>query len=119
MKRKLTGKELDALTRSLFRDGAPNLEGGESPDAVFLAGFRRKLEEARGVADAASIGLWCWKAAPILAIAIVVMALSLHFMTDDWELTTDSREEVLWAWTENGSTALSGELLLDAILLPD
>jgi hypothetical protein len=118
MKRKPTDDELDALARSLLGSSVTEEQGRGSSDAVFLAGFRQKLAEARALREegAPSIGGWCWKAAPWMAMVSAVLAFALYVMANGYESSTDSADEVLWAWAEEDSSELSGDLVLDAIL---
>ncbi|MBI2837455.1 MAG: hypothetical protein HYX75_04025 [Acidobacteria bacterium] len=75
MKNNRPVEDIDRLARTLLRGAAP---GDVTPDATFLAGYRKKLEESRLAGPA--FGDLCWKAVPALAILTAFISVAALFL---------------------------------------
>ena len=88
MNEKMTKQELDRFAEKLLQARTfPN--EGESSDAIFLAGFRNKLEAAKSREPKASnlISAWSWKASPVAALISAMLIMALFSMGNN----TDTR----------------------------
>ncbi len=112
MKKKWSDEEIDRLGRKLVHAVAP--DPTQSSEAVFLAGFRRKLDDARAREDGALtfLGNSCWRIAPVTALAAIFLCVTLFAVTPPAATVNEPSEDVFWALAGD---ELSDELLLDAI----
>lgn len=112
-------REIDAFGRHLVASVSQSWEG--SPDPVFLAAFRRKFQQVRrfGKAAGPSLGSWCWKAAPLTALATVLLTFLLLFQVETTEPYPDASEQVLSTLVEQTESELSGDVILEAMLLQE
>lgn len=75
MKNKRPVEQIERLARTLLRSAAP---ADEIPEAAFLAGYRRKLEESRLAGP--GLGDLCWKVVPALAIMTAFIGVAAFFV---------------------------------------
>ena len=118
MKKKLEPDQLNRLAETLF--GSTRVEQEEvSPDSVFLAGFRGKLDRERTTTESSlGIGEICWKSSPLIASICLVLMLFLGFASDAGTSEMSASEEVLWStWTATEGTELSGDLIVEVVLV--
>jgi hypothetical protein len=117
---------LDRLGRRLLRALEAEPRENRASDAAFVAGFRRKLDEARRRRSSLveGIGGWGWRLGPMLASAAAALAVLL-FLAPPGSRSGDVQaaeapETELWAAVSEGEAAeLTGAKVLDAILLGD
>lgn len=115
---RVTGDEQQtSLRRTLLRAGS---EGDDSPDPVFLAGFRLKLQEAQQAdsVGAVSLGDLCWKALPPLGTVAAVLAVACALALSTPAENGVDGEKVLWSLTSTGpAEEIGDDLILSAALL--
>jgi hypothetical protein len=121
MKDRMDSKRPDPLeeaARTLLR---AEPEGTPVPDAVFLAGFRRKLEEGRdGVASSVAVGELCWRLVPALGAAAAVLALSSWLLVRAEPSVSAVGDQVLLSlYTHGPSEGVEDDLILSAALLEE
>ena len=68
-------KLLERFLEGVFRQVEFN---GHSDDDAFLAGFYRKLKQGLRV-ERQTLGVWCWKIAPVTGIASLLLGLTFIF----------------------------------------
>ena len=112
MRKNKSDEEIDSLGRTLARAVAP--DPTQSSEAVFLAGFRRKLDDARAREDGALtfLGDLCWRIAPVTALAAIFLCVALFAVTPTAATGVETSGDVFLALAED---ELSDELILDAI----
>jgi len=109
---------LEAAARSLLR---VEPEGTPASDAVFLAGFRSKLREARAaVVPGVPVGELCWRLVPALGAAAVVLALSSWLLVRAGPSGYAVGDRVLLSMYTNGpSEGVESDLILSAALFEE
>jgi len=109
---------LGAAGRALLR---VEPEGAPAPDAVFLAGFRSKLQETRdGVAPGVAVGELCWRLVPALGAAAVVLALSSWLVVRTQPSGSAAGDQVLLSlFTHGPSEGVEDDLILSAALFEE
>jgi hypothetical protein len=115
MSHKIGDEKLDTLGRRLFK-GSPRDE--KSADHLFLAAFRRKLEEAqlKEPLFLSSLGQWCWKISPITVAASVFLVIFLATTADLPAPGNVETDQVLWTLVDSAQDDLSEDVILGAIL---
>ena len=85
---------------------------GDSDDAAFLAGFYRKLKQGVRV-QPQTLGVWCWKMAPVTAVASFFLCLTFIFGQPAPVVAPEQGEEqVFTLLSEN----LEGDTIVELIL---
>jgi len=85
---------------------------GDSDDAAFLAGFYRKLKQGVRV-EPQTLGVWCWKMAPVSAVASFLLCLTFIFGQPAPVVAPEQGEEqVFTLLSEN----LEGDTIVELIL---
>ena len=85
---------------------------GHSDDDAFLAGFYRKLKQGVRV-EPQTLGVWCWKIAPVTGIASFLLGLTLVFGQPGAVVAPEQGEEqVFTLLSEN----LEGDTIVELIL---
>jgi hypothetical protein len=108
---------LDTVARSLLR---AEPEGAPTPDAAFLAGFRRKLDEAReATASSLPLGELCWRLVPALGAAAAALTLSSYLLLRTQPGAYAVDEVLLSFFTQGPSEGVGDELILSAALLEE
>jgi hypothetical protein len=109
---------LDTMARSLLR---AEPEGAPTPDAVFLAGFRRKLDEAREArASSLPLGELCWRLLPALGATAAALTLSSYLLLRTQPNGYAAGDEVLLSFfTQGPSEGVGDDLILSAALLEE
>jgi hypothetical protein len=117
MRRKLTRDELDRLGRELFQIRNTELEE-TSPDAVFLAGFREKLDRLESLKTSVwmLIGETAWKASPGLAALCIALTLFLSFADTQPSTTYDPTDEIVWTLSTDEEPELTRDQILETLL---
>ena len=85
---------------------------GYSDDDAFLAGFYRKLKQGVRV-EPQTLGVWCWKMAPVSAVASFLLCLTFIFGQPAPVVAPEQGEEqVFTLLSEN----LEGDTIVELIL---
>ena len=85
---------------------------GDSDDTAFLAGFYRKLKQGVRV-EPQTLGVWCWKMAPVSAVASFLLCLTFIFGQPAPVVAPEQGEEqVFTLLSEN----LEGDTIVELIL---
>lgn len=119
MKRRLDPDRFERLAREMFRL-EPLDPMDESPDPVFLAGFREKLRRHRAVqAVTFTVGQLGWRASPLLAPVCVLLLVVLRmFVVSTSQVTPQVgvSEELVQTVTTQEEAQLTNNEVLQAIL---
>ncbi|MFZ0427394.1 MAG: hypothetical protein WAO20_04705 [Acidobacteriota bacterium] len=116
MKRRLNPDEFERLARGMFRL-EPWDASDESPDAVFLAGFRAKLRRHRAVqAVTFTVGQLGWRASPLLAPTCILLLILLRSFVTTTAPQIGLSEELTQTVTTQEEAQLSNNEVLEAIL---
>ena len=85
---------------------------GHSDDDAFLAGIYRKLKQGLRV-EPQTLGVWCWKIAPVTGIASFLLCLTFIFGQPGAVVASEEGEEqVFTLLSEN----LEGDTIVEVIL---
>lgn len=119
MKRRLDSDEFERLARRLFRLESLSAEE-ESPDAVFLAGFRDKLRRHRAMKVVSfTVGQLGWRASPLLApVCILLLVVLRSFVGTTPQIAPQiaPSEELVQTVTTEEEAQLTNNEVLQAIL---
>ena len=85
---------------------------GDSDDAAFLAGFYRKLKQGVRV-EPQTLGVWCWKMAPVSAVASFLLCLTFIFGQPAPVVAPEQGEEQVFTLL---SANLEGDTIVELIL---
>lgn len=114
MRRKVTNSEMNAVLKVLLSSSNRN-SGEETPDAVFLAGYRQKLRNARERLESGPlpIGEWSWHAAPVLLLILAFLAVSFWSLNVNVNNQVDPSEGLIWAVVEEGEPDLTPDQIVE------
>ena len=100
------------LERFLERVLGPVELDDDSGDDAFLSGFYRKLKQGVRV-EPQTLGVWCWKIAPLTGVASFLLCLTFVFGQPDVVVAPEQGEEqVFTLLSEN----LEGDTIVELIL---
>ena len=85
---------------------------GHSDDDAFLAGFYRKLKQGLRV-EPQTLGVWCWKIAPVTGIASFLLCLTFIFSQPGAAVAPEEGQEQVFTLL---SESLEGDSIVEVIL---
>ncbi len=83
-----------------------------SDDDIFLGGFYRKLEEGLRI-EPQTLGVWCWRIAPVTGVASLLLCLAFVFGRPAAVVPPEAGEEQVFTLL---SESLEGDTIVEVIL---
>jgi hypothetical protein len=105
---------MDHVLKVLLSSSKRN-SGDETPNAVFLAGYREKLRGARARLESGPlpIGEWSWQAAPVLLLILAFLAVSFWSLSVNVNNQVDPSEGLIWTVVEEGGPDLTPDQIVE------